>query len=116
MNNQMLRALRLAVIVSAVAGLPGPMLQAESQKESEEAIDWRKEREFWSFRLPAPKMRPSVKNNRWPSQPLDYFVLARLEQTNLAPSVEADKRTLLRRVTYDLTGLPPTPEEVLTFL
>ena len=57
-----------------------------------------------------------MKNKSWPNQPLDYFVLARLEQTNLSPSPEADPRTLVRRATFDLTGLPPTPEEVQAFL
>src|SRR5205814_607032 len=62
------------------------------------------------------KSRPAVKNKRWPAQPLDFLVLARLEQTNLAPASAADKRTLLRRVSFDLTGLPPTAEEVQVFL
>src|SRR5262249_6859505 len=55
---------------------------------------------------------PAVQNTEWPRTPLDRFILARLESQGLAPSPPADKRTLLRRVTYDLTGLPPTPEEV----
>ena len=90
---------------------------AESnQTEIVSGIDWSKERDFWSFRPPTARARPVVTNKQWPSQPLDYFVLARLEQTNLSPSPEADRRTLVRRVTFDLTGLPPTPEEVQAFL
>ena len=81
-----------------------------------EGIDWKKERQFWSFRPPMAQARPPVKAKRWPSQPLDYFVLARLEQANLSPVPEADLRTLVRRVTFDLSGLPPTPEEVQAFL
>jgi len=81
-----------------------------------EGIDWNKERQFWSFRPPMAQARPTVKAKRWPSQPLDYFVLARLERANLSPTQEADPRTLIRRVTFDLTGLPPTPEEVQAFL
>ena len=52
----------------------------------------------------------------WPRTPIDRFILARLEREGLQPSPEADKTTLLRRLTYDLTGLPPTPAEVDAFL
>jgi hypothetical protein len=83
---------------------------------AEDDINWAKEREFWAFRSPVTQARPAVKNKRWASQPLDYFILARLEQKNLSPSPEAEKRTLIRRVTFDLTGLPPTVEEVEAFL
>ena len=108
----------LATIVSVGASLAMTALSAAepNQPEIAEGIDWNKEREFWSFRPPTAQARPAVKNKSWPSQPLDYFVLARLEQTNLSPSPEADQRTLVRRVTFDLTGLPPTPEEVQAFL
>ena len=61
-------------------------------------------------------MRPPAQNKRWPRQELDYFVLARLEGKRLVPSDEAEKATLIRRVTFDLTGLPPTPDEVSAFL
>src|SRR5438034_11717726 len=87
-----------------------------NQTEIARGTDWNKERDFWSFRPPTAKARPGVRNTQWPSQPLDYFVLARLEQTNLSPSPEADPRTLVRRVTFDLTGLPPSPEEVQAFV
>ena len=79
-------------------------------------LDLAKERQFWSFQSPATPPRPAVKHSRWPRQELDYFVLARLESKRLAPGEEAEKRTLIRRVTFDLTGLPPTPEEVSSFL
>jgi Protein of unknown function (DUF1553)/Protein of unknown function (DUF1549)/Concanavalin A-like lectin/glucanases superfamily/Planctomycete cytochrome C len=70
---------------------------------------------FWAFqpvKSPAP---PSVKDTTWPTSPVDRFVLAKLEAKGLKPSPEADKRTLLRRVTFDLTGLPPTPGEIDAF-
>ncbi|HEU0038198.1 MAG TPA: c-type cytochrome domain-containing protein, partial [Verrucomicrobiae bacterium] len=66
----------------------------------------------WSFIKPERPPLPEVKNKRWSGTPIDRFVLARLEKARLSPSGEADKATLIRRVTFDLTGLPPTPEEV----
>jgi hypothetical protein len=59
---------------------------------------------------------PATKNTRWTRTPIDSFILARLEQKGMTPSRPADKRTLLRRVSFDLTGLPPTPEETRAFL
>jgi hypothetical protein len=87
----------------------------ESAPGSGEQLNWSKEREFWSFRRPLPQSQPVVRNRRWPRQRLDYFILARLEEKQLPPSVEATKRTLIRRVSFDLTGLPPAPEEVDAF-
>src|ERR1043165_1170387 len=66
----------------------------------------------WSFIKPERPPLPEVKNKRWCRTPIDHFILARLEKERLSPSGEADKATLIRRVTFDLTGLPPTPEEV----
>src|SRR5262249_46621495 len=57
-----------------------------------------------------------VANRAWPARSIDYFVLVRLEQNHISPSLEADKRTLIRRATFDLTGLPPTPDELNDFL
>jgi mono/diheme cytochrome c family protein len=70
----------------------------------------------WSFAAPKRPSLPPVKNTSWPRDPVDRFILARLEQERLQPSPEADKTTLIRRVTLDLTGLPPTPAEVDAFL
>lgn len=70
----------------------------------------------WSFVPPVRPNRPAVRNAQWPHNAIDAFVLARLEAEGLAPAPEADKPTLLRRVTFDLTGLPPTPAEVDAFL
>ncbi len=70
----------------------------------------------WAFVAPVRPALPTVKNNGWVRTPIDAFVLARLEKENLTPSPEADKTTLLRRLSLDLIGLPPTPAEVDAFL
>src|SRR5690242_4593253 len=70
----------------------------------------------WAY-VPAKRAElPTVNQSSWVHNPIDQFVLARLEREGLKPSPEADKQTLLRRVTYDLTGLPPTPAEIDAFL
>ena len=70
----------------------------------------------WAFIPPSRPRLPKVENGEWPKNPIDYFVLHRLEQEGLTPSVEAARRTVIRRVSLDLTGLPPTPEEVTAFV
>jgi cytochrome c553 len=72
-------------------------------------------RSFWSFQPIAKPDPPAVKNGAWPRTDIDRFVLARLEREGLTPVAPADKRTLIRRATLDLTGLPPTIEEVEAF-
>ena len=73
-------------------------------------------RDHWAFEpLIRPEI-PAVKNTKWPKNPIDSFVLARLEKEGLQPSAEAPKSTLLRRASLDLTGLPPTPEELAAFV
>jgi hypothetical protein len=69
----------------------------------------------WSFIPPKRPVLPKVKTKDWPRNGIDHFVLARLEREGLQPSPEAERATLLRRVTLDLTGLPPTPAEVAAF-
>ncbi|PYU37958.1 MAG: hypothetical protein DMG54_31875, partial [Acidobacteria bacterium] len=82
--------------------------------------EWVKEgaeyEEHWSFLAPKAQAVPVVKQAGWVRNAIDNFILARLEKEGLTPSPEADRRSLIRRVTYDLTGLPPTPEEVKAFL
>ncbi len=72
--------------------------------------------EHWAFQRPVPQAPPAVKNPAWVRTPIDAFILHKLEQNQLAPSAPADKRVLMRRAYYDLTGLPPTPEEAAAFL
>lgn len=70
----------------------------------------------WAFQPPGRREVPSVRRGDWPANPIDYFILAQLERHQLGPSADADKETLLRRVTFDLTGLPPTPAARESFL
>ncbi|MSQ96252.1 MAG: DUF1553 domain-containing protein [Gemmataceae bacterium] len=77
-----------------------------------EGAKWQK---HWAFIPPARPALPVVKDKAWPRNPLDHFVLARLEAEGLQPSPEADPVTLIRRMSLDLTGLPPTPGEVDQF-
>ncbi|MFK7768084.1 MAG: PSD1 and planctomycete cytochrome C domain-containing protein [Mariniblastus sp.] len=70
----------------------------------------------WSFVAPQPERKPTVADEAWPKNYIDYFVLAKLEKENLSPSPAADKRNLIRRVALDVTGLPPTLKQVDQFL
>ena len=83
----------------------------------DEGAEWET---HWAFRTPQRPKPPEVEDNSqgkpWPRNAIDHFVLSRLEQEGLRPSPQADKNTLLRRVSFDLTGLPPTLEQVAAFL
>ncbi len=73
-------------------------------------------RKFWSFQPVHKAALPNVQNATWVRSPIDAFILAKLEQKKLSPALPADKLTLIRRATYDLTGLPPTEAEIRNFL
>ncbi len=73
------------------------------------------QRQFWSFHAPSRPEVPAV-DSAWVANDIDRFILAKLEEKHLKPVGDAGKRTLIRRVTYDLTGLPPTPTEIQAFL
>jgi hypothetical protein len=75
-----------------------------------------RQRDFWSFQKIKAQTPPAVKNTAWVRNPIDAFVLGKLEGKGVAPGTPADKVTLLRRASFDLIGLPPTPEEVEAFL
>jgi len=70
----------------------------------------------WAYAKPIRPVLPALADARWPRQPIDHFILARLEKEGLRPSPEADRATLIRRLTLDLIGLPPAPSEVDAFL
>lgn len=72
--------------------------------------------EHWAYSPPERPALPVVSDPSWAEHPIDRFILAKLETHKLRPSPRADKRTLMRRVTFDLTGLPPTPEQVALFM
>ena len=82
----------------------------------ESGASWPEDDRHWSFVPPLRPELPKVKDSEWARNGIDHFVLARLGREGLAPSPEADKATLLRRATYDLTGLPPTLKELDSFL
>ena len=79
-------------------------------------IDLEKGRQYWAFRPPSSAALPAVRDVAWPIGTIDQHVLAGLESNGLHPAPDAQKPDLLRRVTFDLTGLPPTPSELEEFL
>ncbi len=83
------------------------------RKWIEQGAKWQR---HWSFEPPQAAPLPAIHNEKWPRNPIDRFVLARLEHDGLKPSPEADRATLLRRLSFDLTGLPPTTAELDAFL
>lgn len=97
-------------------GADWPTEQAEAPADKPGGTATESKTTHWSFQpveRPAP---PAAKNHDWAKSPMDRFVLARLEKEGIEPSPLADRRTLLRRFSLDLTGLPPTPAEVADFL
>jgi hypothetical protein len=103
------------------ARMPPPRFDRQLSQEQvdlvkrwiEEGAQWQN---HWAFVAPRRPTVPSVRNRSWARNPIDSFILARLEREGLEPSPEADPVTLLRRVTLDLTGLPPSLDEIRAFL
>jgi mono/diheme cytochrome c family protein len=97
---------------------------ATLRKWIDQGADWpddgvkiaRRTSDHWSFKAPTRPKLPSVKNTAWVRNPIDRFVLARLEKQGVAPSEPASRRTLLRRLSLDLIGLPPSTTEIADFL
>ncbi len=96
-------------------GMPWPESRATLTPDSGLPIT-EKQRQFWSFQPVKHVSPPPVRRAAWPLSGIDNFLLAALEAKGLEPAGPADKRTLLRRATFDLTGLPPTPAEIDAFL
>jgi len=92
-------------------GLPWP--KSDTVPTTTKVTDAQKN--FWSFKTPVAPAIPDVKSP-WVHNNIDRFVLAKMNEEHLKPVADADKHTLIRRVTYDLTGLPPTPAEVQAFV
>ncbi|MEE3372662.1 MAG: DUF1553 domain-containing protein [Planctomycetota bacterium] len=101
-------------------GVPDPRDRAPSAAELATATAWdtifQKRKQWWSFQPVVKPAIPEVQNRTWSPHPVDRFLLAAMEQRGLTPAAPADRRALLRRLTYVLTGLPPTPAAVDAFL
>ncbi len=102
--------------------MPPPDSNLETLTNKEKAafrqwiLDGAKYETFWAFEEPKTKNLPPVESDDWGYNAIDRFILERLNQEGLVPSPKADKRTLIRRVSLDLTGLPPTPQDIHSFL
>jgi len=95
------------------------MMGAPDPRENNAAIEkpnWQKSRNHWSFKAPQQPAIPKVKQDNWARSDIDRFVLAGLEKQSLQPATQADRRTLVRRLFFDLNGVPPTPKEVEAFV
>lgn len=95
-------------------GAPDPRVGTEVSAKME--MDFEKARSFWAFQSPKRIAPPTTKTKDWSRTEIDPFVLAKLEQAGLAPVGPANKRAWIRRATFDLIGLPPTPKEIQNFL
>src|SRR5688572_31530619 len=100
---------RLLGVLLAVAGV----LKASAAETNSSVLSTN---EHWSFQPLSRPAIPQVKQTQWPRNAIDYFVLAKLEDNKLRPASEADRRALIRRLSCDVIGLPPTPEEVARFV
>ncbi len=104
-------------IALGVLGLGSVVAPSRAQDADPPERSWSAEQKsHWAFVPPKRTAPPSVKAGGWVRNPIDAFILAPIEEVGLAPAHEADRRTLVRRVTFDLTGLPPTPDEVDAFV
>ena len=105
-----------AFVCASIAAISRRADSAESVPAVKEPIWTSEQRSHWSFIPPVRPEVPRVQDRAWVRNPIDAFILSDLESVDLTPAAEADRRTLIRRVTFDLTGLPPTPAEVDAFL
>ncbi|MCP4924188.1 MAG: DUF1549 domain-containing protein, partial [bacterium] len=91
-------------------GAPDPRVIESGVVKTE--IDIEEGKKFWSFKKPLKKQIPKVTDKNWPDSETDHFVLARLDSKGIEPAIDAKPETLLRRIYFDLIGLPPSPKEV----
>jgi Protein of unknown function (DUF1549)/Protein of unknown function (DUF1553)/Planctomycete cytochrome C len=98
------------------AGAPEAAVEADVATTKPDPLITDKDRDFWAFKSPKPVQIPVVKNQSKVHNPIDAFILQKLEAKGLCLSPEADKVTLLRRVSFDLTGLPPEPADIKAYL
>lgn len=102
-----------------MAGVPWTPGSGETVKEPGKpkgGVVTEEAKNYWAYRPLQRPAEPTVKNRDWVRNPIDAFLLAKLEAKGLTPAAPADRVALIRRVTYDLTGLPPTPEDVEAFV
>ncbi len=111
-----LSAEQVSILEKWVAmGAPDPRDGSAVVDSLKPEIDFNTERKRWAFQRPVKHEVPKVTDANWPKLPLDHFILAGLEQRSLKPVRVATRQELIRRATFDLIGLPPTPEEVEAF-
>jgi hypothetical protein len=96
-------------------GAPDPR-DSKTAATGRREIDVAEGRKHWAFQKPVAAVVPRVRDQAWPRSDIDRFVLARMEAAGVAPVADADRAMLIRRLSFDLTGLPPTPEEVRAFV
>ena len=107
---QVLLAAAVFLPVARDAAAETPVARADSWQADLEAG-----RRHWAFQKPAAPTVPEVTDADWPAGDIDRFLLAKMEKAGVKPVADADREALLRRVTFDLTGLPPTTEEIRDF-
>src|SRR5688572_16009417 len=106
----------LGIAAALLTTITGPRDAAADEAAKDEPPITQSDRAHWAFQRLARPAVPHAGDTSWPRNDIDEFILASLRESGLDPSPEADRRALLRRVTLDLTGLPPTPREVEQFL
>jgi hypothetical protein len=97
-------------------GASDPRTKEIAAKFNKKEFNLKERQKWWAFQKVSTPKIPVVKNKAWATNNIDKFILANLEKKNWSPAAKADKRTLIRRVSFDLIGLPPTPKEVSDFL
>lgn len=102
------RRLAPCLVLLAIAAIPG-LTGAADKKEAATPLSW-------AYRKPVKEAPPTVKDRSWLQNPIDAFILNKLESSGLKPNPPAERSVLIRRVTFDLLGIPPTPEEVDAFV